>query len=106
MKKHTVLVGTSARSETVRFTAKLLGKAEVPSSRDEAVTYYVSYYQLPDDTYRALLVRGDIRLLEPSNFADVLGTDQPVEYRSWTLEELRNEQSYGEVFTKLMKGHS
>jgi hypothetical protein len=64
----------------------------------------LTYYQLPDNTYRALLVRGGTSLLEPSNWSKVFG-EQPVDYGSWTLEELRNTQSYGEVFTQLMKGH-
>ncbi len=37
----------------------------------------ITFYRLPDDTYRALIEREGISLLEPSNFVGVFGTDQP-----------------------------
>jgi restriction system protein len=103
MKKHTVRVGTDTVGETVRFTAKRLGKAEVNGGA-QGGGYDVTFYQLPDNTYRALLVRGSTHVLDPSNWSEVFG-DQPVDYGSWTLEELRNKKSYGETFTKLMEDH-
>jgi hypothetical protein len=67
----------------------------------------ITFYRLPDHTYRALVVKEDISLLEPSNFAEVFGTDQPAEYGGWTLEELQStEELYREAFTALMKKHT
>jgi len=44
-------------------------------------------------------------MLQPSNFADVVGSGEPAEYGRWTLEELQGVEFYGGCFTKLMAVH-
>lgn len=107
MEKHTVSVGTDRYGETVAFTANKLGTAKVnggsESESDDGLD--LTIYRLPDNTYRVLAVRGDIRLLEPSNFTEVFGTDQLAEYWRWTYEEAAADETYGEMFTKFMEQH-
>jgi hypothetical protein len=104
MEKHTLSVGTDTLGETVRFTAKQIGKVEA-NGGSQGGGMDITFYRLPDHTYRALVVRGDISILEPSNFAKVFGNEQPADYGRWTLEELQSTEFYGEAFTKLMAVH-
>ena len=104
MEKHTISVGTDTLGETVRFTAKLLGTVEA-NGGSQGGGMDVTFYRLPDNTYRALVEKEEISILEPSDFAQVIGTDQLAEYGRWTLEELQNQEFYGEAFTKLMEVH-
>ncbi len=76
MEKHTISVGTDTLGETVRFTTRRLGTAAVNGGSDGG-GMDITFYRLPDDTYRALIEREGISLLEPSNFVGVFGTDQP-----------------------------
>ena len=105
MEKHTVSVGTDRYGETVTFTAKKLGTAEVNGGNGATDGADVTFYRLPDDTYRALGKIGEISLLAPSNFLEVLGTDQPATYGRWTFEEAKKDKTYGEFFTKFMQQH-
>ncbi len=52
-----------------------------------------------------LAEKGDISLLEPSNFMEVFDTGQPAEFGSWTYEEAAADKTYGEMFTKYMEQH-
>ncbi|MBA2783271.1 MAG: hypothetical protein H0T74_10185 [Rubrobacteraceae bacterium] len=65
----------------------------------------VTFYRLPDDTYRVLAEVGDVRLLAPSNFAEALGNGEPTTYWSWPFEEAKKDKTYGEFFTKFMAQH-
>jgi restriction endonuclease Mrr len=107
MEKHTISVGTDTLGETVTFTAKELGTAQVNSGKEaeseEGMDW--TYYRLPDHTYRVLMDTGSIRLLQPSNFTEALRRGEPAEYGRWTLEELQAEDEYGPVFEELMKRH-
>jgi hypothetical protein len=104
MEKHTISVGSYDFGETVSFTANKLGTASV-NGGSEAGGLDITIYRLPDGTYRLLSERGDVRLLAPSNFLDVFGTDQPAEYGRWTYEEAEADGTYGEMFKKFMEKH-
>jgi len=104
MEKHTISVGTDEYGETVAFTAKKLGTAEV-NGGSWGGGMDLTVYRLPDDTYRVLVERKDIRLLQPSNFLEVFGTDQFAEYGRWTYEEAASDGTYGDMFTKFMAQH-
>lgn len=105
MEKHTVSVGTDRYSETVMFTAKELGTAKVNGGNGAADGVDVTFYRLPDDTYRVLAEVGDVRLLRPSNFAEAVGNGEPTTYWSWTFEEAKKDKECGEFFTKFMSQH-
>jgi hypothetical protein len=107
MQKHTISLGNDRIGETVSFTAKLLGTAQVNGGKavnDKGAMDW-TYYRLPDDTYRVLIDDGSTTLLLPSNFAEAMSRGEPVEYGRWTIEELENEGEYGRVFKELMKRH-
>ena len=104
MEKHTVSVGTDRYGETVTFTAKELGTAKV-NGGSEGGGLDVTFYRLPDDTYRALGQSEGISLLGPSTFVEVFASDEPAEYGSWTFEEAEKDKIYGEFFTKFMAQH-
>ena len=106
MQKHTISVGTDTIGETVSFTAKLLGTAQVNGGKEfppNGMDW--TYYRLPDHTYRVLIDNGSTTMLVPSNMAEALGRGEPVDYGRWTLEELQNQGEYGRVFEELMKNH-
>ncbi len=107
MEKHTVSVGIDRCGETVTFTAKKLGTAYVNGGNGADGGLDVTFYRLPDGTYRALSEVGDVRLLVPSNFAEALGEvhGEPVTYWSWTFEEAKRDETYGEFFTTFMSQH-
>jgi hypothetical protein len=104
MQKHTVSVGTDDLGETVTFTAKELGTAEVNGGNGGG-GMDLTVYRLPDNTYRVLAEQEGISLLAPSNFVQVFGTNQPAEYGRWTYEEAAADETYGEMFTKFMAQH-
>jgi hypothetical protein len=105
MEKHTISVGTDRYGETVAFTANKLGTAEVNGGQEAPDGLDLTIYRLTDGTYRVLAERGEIRLLEPSNFIEVFGTDQPAEYGRWTYEEAVADGTYGDMFRKFMEQH-
>jgi hypothetical protein len=104
MEKHTVSVGTDHYGETVAFTAKELGTAHV-NGGDGDGGLDLTVYRLPDNTYRLLAESDDIRLLAPSNFVEVFGTEELAEYGRWTFEEAAADETYGDMFTKFMTQH-
>lgn len=104
MQKHRISVGTDHLGETVEFTAKELGKAEV-NGGDGGGGLDLTVYRLPDDTYRVLAKQEGISLLAPSNFIEVFATNQPAEYGRWTYEEAAADETYGDMFTKFMAEH-
>lgn len=105
MEKHTISVGTDRYGETVAFTANKLGTAKVNGGNGAPEGLDLTIYRLPDGTYRVLAKKEDTSLLAPSNFLDVLGTDQPAEYGRWTYEEAVADETYGEMFAKYMEQH-
>ena len=105
MEKHTVFVGSGEYGETVRFTANKLGTASVNGGPSEEDGLDLTVYRLPDGKYRVLAEKGDVHLLQPSNFLDVFGTDQPAEYGRWTYEEAEADETYGDMFQQFMAQH-
>lgn len=105
MEKHTISVGSDQYGETVAFTANMLGTAEVNGGQESPDGLDLTIYRLPDNTYRMLAERGEIRLLEPSNFTEVFGTDKPAEYGRWTYEKAAADGTYGEMFAHFMEQH-
>jgi HJR/Mrr/RecB family endonuclease len=107
MEKHTIYVGMYNPGETVAFTAKLLGTAPVNGGKGAERGADCSYYRLPDHTYRVLISGGDydVTMLQPSNIFEAWRRGEPVEYGSWTLEELHAQDRYGQGFRELMKNH-
>lgn len=104
MERHTISVGTDTLGETVAFTANCLGTAAVNGGSGGG-GMDMTFYRLPDNTYRALIETDGISLLEPSDFTEVLGTDRPATYGRWTYEEAERDSTYGEMFTKFMQQH-
>lgn len=104
MERHTISVGTETLGETVAFTANCLGTAHV-NGGSMGGGMDVTFYRLPDNTYRALIEKEGISLLEPSNFVDVFTTGQPATYGRWTYEEAEADGTYGEMFKKFMEQH-
>lgn len=104
MQKHRISVGTDHLGETVKFTAKKLGTAEVNGGNGGG-GLDLTVYRLPDNTYRVLAEQEGISLLAPSNFIEVFSTNQPAEYGRWTYEEAAADETYGDMFTKFMEQH-
>lgn len=104
MERHTISVGTDTLGETVAFTANCLGTAAVNGGSGGG-GMDMTFYRLPDNTYRTLIETDGISLLEPSDFTEVLGTDRPATYGRWTYEEAERNSTYGEMFTKFMQQH-
>jgi hypothetical protein len=104
MEKQHISVGSDDYGETVAFTAKKLGTAEINGGNGSG-GLDLTVYRLPDDTYRVLAESDGISLLAPSNFVEAFGTDQPAEYGRWTFEEAQADETYGEMFTKFMAQH-
>jgi hypothetical protein len=63
----------------------------------------VTFYQLPDHTYRVLMQTEDASMLEPSNMSEALPIGEPAEYGSYTLEEINAHDLYGPALEALMK---
>jgi restriction system protein len=105
MEKHTISVGTDTIGETVRFTAKQLGTVSVNGGLETPEGMEMTFYRLPDNTYRVLVDNGSVTMLLPSNMTEALGNEEPIEYGRWTLEELEAEDLYGDVFKQLMETH-
>jgi len=105
VEKHTLSVGTDTVGETVSFTAKLLGTAQVNAGKEAEGGMDWTYYRLPDHTYRVLIDDGSVSMLLQCDMADALRRGKPAEYGSWTLVEPQNEGEYGRVFAELMKRH-
>ena len=100
MEKHTLYVGSARLGETVRFTAEVLGTTHVES---EGGGLDLTFYQLPDHTYRVLMETEDATMLEPSNMSEALPIGEPAEYGSYTLEEIHAHDLYGPALEALMK---
>ena len=100
MEKHTLTVGSARLGETVRFTAEVLGTTHVESEGDGLD---LTFYQLPDHTYRVLMETEDATMLEPSNMSEALPIGEPAEYGSYTLEEINAHDLYGPALEALMK---
>ena len=112
MEKQIVKVGSTDSSstvgETVSFTAERLGTANVNGGASGS-GYDVTFYRLPDGTFRALVEHGTIAILHPSNMPEAMrnGQRNNYSYGRLTLEELKAERVYqiGEVFEAFMKKH-
>src|SRR5215217_3958522 len=61
MEKHTLTVGSARMGETVRFTAEVLGTTHVNGGAGGDLD--VTFYQLPDHTYRVLMETEDASML-------------------------------------------
>lgn len=105
MEKHTISVGTDTVGETVAFTAKRLGTASVNGGLEAADGMDMTFYRLPDHTYRVLVDNGSVTMLLPSNMTDAFDKGESVDYGRWTLEELQAEGLYGDIFMRLMENH-
>jgi restriction system protein len=79
MEKHTLTVGSARMGETVRFTAEVLGTTHVES---EGGGLDLTFYQLPDHTYRVLMETEEASMLLPSNMSEVHHRGEPAEYGS------------------------
>ena len=101
MEKHTLTVGSARLGETVRFTAEVLGTTHVNGGAGGDLD--VTFYQLPDHTYRVLMETEDATMLEPSNMSEALPIGEPAEYGSYTLEEINAHDLYGPALEALMK---
>jgi hypothetical protein len=101
MEKHTLTVGSARLGETVRFTAEVLGTTHVNGGAGGDLD--VTFYQLPDHTYRVLMETEDASMLEPSNMSEALPIGEPAEYGSYTLEEINAHDLYGPALEALMK---
>jgi restriction system protein len=99
MEKHTLTVGSARLGETVRFTAEVLGTTHVESEGGLDLTFY----QLPDHTYRVLMESEGTNMLLPSNMSEALPIGEPAEYGSYTLEEIHAHDLYGPALEALMK---
>jgi restriction system protein len=100
MEKHTLTVGSARMGETVRFTAEVLGTTHVES---EGGGLDLTFYQLPDHTYRVLMETEEASMLLPSNMSEVHHRGEPAEYGSYTLEEIHAHDLYGPALEALMK---
>ncbi len=100
MEKHTLTVGSARLGETVRFTAEVLGTTHVES---EGGGLDLTFYQLPDHTYRVLMESEGTNMLLPSNMSEALPIGEPAEYGSYTLEEIHAHDLYGPALEALMK---
>jgi restriction system protein len=100
MEKHTLTVGSARLGETVRFTAEVLGTTHVES---EGGGLDLTFYQLPDHTYRVLMETEEASMLLPSNMSEVHHRGEPAEYGSYTLEEIHAHDLYGPALEALMK---
>jgi restriction system protein len=100
MEKHTLTVGSARMGETVRFTAEVLGTTHVES---EGGGLDLTFYQLPDHTYRVLMETEEASMLLPSNMSEVHPRGEPAEYGSYTLEEIHAHDLYGPALEALMK---
>ena len=100
MEKHTLTVGSARLGETVRFTAEVLGTTHVES---EGGGLDLTFYQLPDHTYRVLMESEGTNMLLPSNMSEALPSGKPAEYGSYTLEEIHAHDLYGPALEALMK---
>jgi hypothetical protein len=100
MEKHTLTVGSARLGETVRFTAEVLGTTHVES---EGGGLDLTFYQLPDHTYRVLMESEGTNMLLPSNMSEALPIGEPAEYGSYTLEEIHAHDLYGQALEALMK---
>ena len=100
MEKHTLAVGSARLGETVRFTAEVLGTTHVES---EGGGLDLTFYQLPDHTYRVLMESEGTNMLLPSNMSEALPIGEPAEYGSYTLEEINAHDLYEPALEALMK---
>ena len=105
MKKHTITVGSATLGETIRFTAEHLGTTSV-NGGSEGGGLDLTFYRLPDQRYRVLIEKEGTSMLEPSNMTEVLGSDQPVEYGSYTFEEIQASDLYAQALKALMDIHA
>ena len=101
MEKHTLTVGSARLGETVRFTAEVLGTTHVNGGAGGDLD--VTFYQLPDHTYRVLMETEEASMLLPSNMSEVHHRGEPAEYGSYTLEEINAHDLYGPALEALMK---
>ena len=101
MEKHTLTVGSARLGETVRFAAEVLGTTHVNGGAGGDLD--VTFYQLPDHSYRVLMQTKDASMLEPSNMSEALPIGEPAEYGSYTLEEINAHDLYGPALEALMK---
>jgi hypothetical protein len=101
MEKHTLTVGSARLGETVRFTAEVLGTTHVNGGAGGGLD--LTFYQLPDHTYRVLMESEGTNMLLPSNMSEALPIGEPAEYGNYTLEEIHAHDLYGPALEALMK---